>query len=358
MTNSKMTLKAALKAYRAGDYAQAEALYRPLAEQRVFEARFRLAQMFHRGHVHPKNYLEAYDWYDASREKAPAAIYESLRRWIADVFRRAVPRNGRAFIFVQLLDTAWQDDRALKSQIARRLLVLAMDSEQPEACPALPADAAWILEGIGKALAPLRELAWETESQRQGDAWRAGLIGQLRGSLPVPDGGFMTGARDTVVCQVRDILRFSLRFDREYRRKLAGPPLSFSAVDIQKLGTAWIAASTQFIADAGRPDRAAAALGELERAMLGGSLRDVQLSPMPRTLEEARAGYNSACETGSFDEFSYWLLGHYFRLIRSARSLVRRGVISRGDLQLLIRLGPRVQAANPQRDRPAQRDGD
>lgn len=354
MTTSKMALQAALKAYDADDYAQAAALFRPLAEQGVVEARFRLALMSHQGHVRPKNYLEAYDWYVASRDKAPAEIAESLRVWIGRVFRRAIPRNARTFVFVQLLETAWRDDPALKAQMVRRLIRLARDPEDPP----LPVDPAWMAEAAGKALAPLRELAWDAESQRQDHEWRTSLIGKSRRSPTVAGGGFITGIREVVVGRIAEIVRFSVRFDEDYRHKLAVISPAFSAAEIQALGSAWIAVSTQFIADADRPYRGESALGELEPAMLSGSMRTLQLSPMPRTAEEARVEYVKAYELDTPDEFLYWLLGNYYGLIKSAESLVRRRVIAKCDLRLLIRLGPQDQATDPNQTRAAQHDDD
>jgi hypothetical protein len=268
--------------------------------------------------------------------KERLGVARGLQRLIIEIFRKAVPANSKSRVYVELLGDAWRKDAVLRQELARELIRIAgNDLDSVHGNRTRPAFSRWVTAGIGQSLGPLNDLAWEAESQRQGSAWRARMIG---GSSPAPEAGFLGVAKAAVLNRLQNALRFTARYDLRYRRGLAEPPLRFGKKAQDALGSAWIAVSSKFVADYDRPYRGEAALEMLEPSLFKGYFKKLRPEFVGMTLEQARNGYHEACMTG--EEYPYRQLWDYHRLVKSGLSLVRAGDIRPPDLRLITRLGP------------------
>ena len=83
-------------AYNSGDYATAERLWRPLAEQGDADAQFYLGVMYENGQGVPQNYAEALKWHQLAAEQGNAGaqynlglMYSSGQQGVPQDFLRA-----------------------------------------------------------------------------------------------------------------------------------------------------------------------------------------------------------------------------------------------------------------------------
>jgi TPR repeat protein len=81
--------RAGSAAYRAGDYATAERLWRPLAEAGVARAEYQLGAMYYEGRLGPPDLVAAYGWVG----RAAAQGYPPASELLARIAGGMTPRQ-------------------------------------------------------------------------------------------------------------------------------------------------------------------------------------------------------------------------------------------------------------------------
>lgn len=106
------SLPDALRAFDAGNYAEAAKLFRPLAEKGNAEAQFKLATMYYNGNGVPRNYKEAAKLYRLSAEQGHVVAQSNY----ATMYYKGdgVPKN---FVLAHM----WKNIAATNSEGDRQL---------------------------------------------------------------------------------------------------------------------------------------------------------------------------------------------------------------------------------------------
>lgn len=116
-------------AYNRGDYATAQRLWRPLAEQGVARAQNNLGVMYENGKGVPPDINEALKWYRLAAEQGYAGAQNNLALIYA--IGRVVPRNPvRAYMWFSLAASSLSGDVGATVTTSRDVFATAMTSRQ------------------------------------------------------------------------------------------------------------------------------------------------------------------------------------------------------------------------------------
>jgi hypothetical protein len=239
-----------------------------------------------------------------------------------------------------LLEGSWTRIATERRSLARALIGLK-SSENAHGCRVNAADEApaWLVDGVGRALGSLEQLATEALEQAKGQRWRAGLLGSC---APQAKSGTMSDFESCALVELRSrmssLLDFAERWEGECEadvQALLPPDLRENAEDAAKT---WVVLSCAIVASADRSYRGEGDVQMIEKWLFGGGFRGMPpttWSSGPSSAHQLLLEARDTEEEEMYDAFERFVWAR-----ERAGKLVATGVLRREEVDLILALGP------------------